>query len=319
MIRRRAPARHGFPMARVAEKRNRCIVKLNIRRAGLDQRGDFLPVGLDDVSPEFVEVRIMAFEDSLVAAPVHVDQDRGRQRDLRHQPRRALEKREGTDRRARLPFDRPGHPQSRKRLRGAVLVAPHHFRGAVAVRGKTFPAHDQIEPPATPAKFSIGRGLQPRALLHGDDLPNALIFHGAQLGVVVRAQVLVRRLRSQQPFARRIELHRPDEAPNHVCPKRRAFARAGSGFRHSACRHLVPPLKMFRQNCRTFWSEIKAASMAIPSKCVGMIPRCACKYCFCKRGPVTVVVKSTRRSIPIREDSCAISSCHCDARGRQLG
>jgi len=110
----------------------------------------------------------------------------------------------------------------------------------VAICRKAFPAHDQIEPPASPPKFAIGRGLQPRALLEGDDLANAVVLGGAQLSVVVRPQILVRRLRSQQSFARCIEAQRPDEAPNHVGPERRA-CRAGSGFCHSACRHLVLP------------------------------------------------------------------------------
>src|SRR6266508_3321234 len=115
----------------------------------------------------------MTLADALVATGVHVEDDRRRDRHLRHARRARLEEFEGADDRALPPADRSRDPQSGGCLTDAVLISPGHFRGSAAIRGNALPIHDQLEPPTAPAEFAVGHRSQSHALLHRNDVANA--------------------------------------------------------------------------------------------------------------------------------------------------
>src|SRR5207248_9818571 len=106
------------------------------------------------------------------------------------------------------PGDLARDSQFGESLGNARLVAPLELRGAGAVGLEAFPAHDQLEPPASPAEFPVGAGFEPDALLHGDHLADAFVFHRAKLRVVVRAEGAGRGLRAEKLLARLLELFR---------------------------------------------------------------------------------------------------------------
>jgi hypothetical protein len=118
--------------------------------------------------------------------------------------------------------NRPSYPKSRKGLRAAILVAPYHFGGPSAVSGEAAPAHNEIEPPAAPTKFPVGRGLQAGALLHSHNVENALVLYGAQFGLAVRTEMFVSRLRPKNAQAGFVQSGRAHEAANDISAKRRS-------------------------------------------------------------------------------------------------
>ena len=67
------PALHQITMLRITQEGDAGIVELNVSRSSLDQGRDFLPVGADQIGPESVNVRVVAFPDTLVAAAKEVD------------------------------------------------------------------------------------------------------------------------------------------------------------------------------------------------------------------------------------------------------
>jgi hypothetical protein len=91
---------------------------------------------------------------------------------------------------------------------------------ARAVRLEAFPAEDQLEPPAAASEFAVGHGAQPRALLHGDNLAHAFVFHFPEPWMVVRTYVAGGGLWAEECLARLLELFRTQQAPDVVGAKR---------------------------------------------------------------------------------------------------
>ena len=84
-------------------------------------------------------------------------------------------------------------------------------------------AHHQLGQPAAAAELAVGHRLEAGALLHRDNLADAFILDRAQLRIVVRAQMLVGRLRTEEPLARRFQFLRPQQAADLIGTKRRRF------------------------------------------------------------------------------------------------
>jgi hypothetical protein len=129
-------------------------------RSCADQRVNLLAVCGNDIGPEALEVAVMSLQHALISATVHVDEDGGGERYLGYEIGVGFQEFESADRGARPPADRTVHPQARERLGRAILLAPHHLGRARSVGGKALPAHDQIKPPTSPPKFTVGCRLQ---------------------------------------------------------------------------------------------------------------------------------------------------------------
>src|SRR5690606_12691122 len=124
-------------------------------------------------------------------------------RDLRYQAGVVAQEGKGTHDRARPPFDRPSDLEVREILLFALLVLPTERRGLpLARRREAAPVHYHLEPPAAPAELAVGSRAQPGFLLHRDGLANAVVLDRAQLGAVMRAEVRLRGLRTEESIAR---------------------------------------------------------------------------------------------------------------------
>jgi hypothetical protein len=106
--------------------------------------------------------------------------------------------------------------------------------GAGSVGAKSIPIHDQLEPPAAAPEFSVRDRLEPNALLHPHDIPDALVFDRPQFRIVVRRQAAIRGLRTQQALTRARQLVWAQKAANLVGAKRRCLMLPSDG---SGCRH----------------------------------------------------------------------------------
>src|SRR6266513_3812943 len=137
-----------------------------------------------------------------------------------------LQESEGTHDRARPPADLALHSQFGKSLRDAAFVSPFEARGAGAVGCEALPAEDKLEPPAAPAELAVGDRLQADALLRRDAFADAAVLDGAQFRAVMRPQVALRGLRSEEALARLLKRLWPQQAADLVGAERRAGARA---------------------------------------------------------------------------------------------
>src|SRR5215471_5963860 len=205
LIGSRAPALHSRAMKWIAEECDAGIVELNVSGTSPDESIDLLMISGNHIFPERIDVLVVALEDALVAACEHMNEDRRWHRYLRHQHGVVLKELKRADRGARPPSDRPVDPQARKRLSDTLLVAPHHFRPALAVGREPVPSHDQVKPPAAAPELAVGRSLKANSLLHSDNVPDAFILDRTQFRAVMRAEICIRQLRSQQSLASRLE------------------------------------------------------------------------------------------------------------------
>ena len=180
-----------------------------------------------------VDVLVVALGDALVAAAIHVHQDRRRHRHLRHRARVGLEELEGAHDRARPPADRPVDPEAREGLLLAVGRVPGEGGRALPVRADALPGQQQFQPPAAPPELAVGDGAEADAFLHGDDVADAAILDRAQLGVVMGSEMLVGCLGAEELLARRLEDLGPEQAADLVGAERRARG-AISVTRHSS-------------------------------------------------------------------------------------
>ena len=144
---------------RVAHHRDRRVVDLQIAAAGLVEVGDLLAVGLRQIGPELVQVRIGLLERLAVAA--RVQHRRRRHAELGGALRDRFQELEMIEHvRLRAP-DLARHPHQRRLLVGVLELAR---RRSALQRLHAAEAAQEVDVPPVAAELAVGDALQRRPI-----------------------------------------------------------------------------------------------------------------------------------------------------------
>ena len=180
-----------LPLVRVVEVREARVVELEVRAAEVAETAHLLAIRLRQPGPKRVQVGIHVGIDRSPPAAV-VDHARRRDRQLRHRGRDlALEKVEV------VAEDRLRHTElavdvqrGGRELDIAVGVVELD-RDVAGFLRDSVELVDEVHVPGRAAELAVGRGLQPRLLLHAHDLADRLVLDRPQRGGVDLPGVVV--------------------------------------------------------------------------------------------------------------------------------
>ena len=214
LVRIVAALRHLLAVLRIAQHGDEHLVELQVAAAGVGEAAHRLLVGVAEVGPELVHVRIGSLVDRR-AAGAAVDRRRRRNGNFRDPFRMGGDELEMLDHRVRLLHaERAGDLDAlvtRRRGREGDAGIHHVFLGAVETP-------EEIEMPPRTAELAVGDRLQADVLLFLDDTLDFSVLDllqrlGAELTLGMLGPRLMQRLGAQQaadmvgPERRRCSFH----------------------------------------------------------------------------------------------------------------
>ena len=194
---------HLGPEVRVAQVGEAHVVELQVAAAGGVQLGDLGAIGVDEIGPVLVEIRVRLRVDDRPAAH-EAGHARPGDRDLRRAVGDRVEVGEGIDE------DRPlvAHLADDRRDRRALALAGEVGRPLALRQPDPGEPTEEVEVPPVAAELAVGDRVQPDRLFTGGELGDALVLDGLEL-VGRQLAVLARLARRQQPS-------RAEQAPDVV-------------------------------------------------------------------------------------------------------